>query len=212
MKRGKKIYKSISGMLFGFSLLAVPFSVLANVLETQEASEDTSETLVTFSEDSAFSVVIPKSIQLASNKSADYDIVVKGSIDKSGIVTVLPNDDVADVDGVNFIMENKLRPGMTVSADVIQDDGEWAEREVTYEGTIKSGSITARDLRVGQWEGTLTFNINYDTGAQAHVHSYISSVVKDATCTENGVKQFTCSCGDSYTEDILAAGHSTKIG
>ena len=40
-----------------------------------------------------------------------------------------------------------------------------------------------------------------------HEHSYSESVTKNATCTENGVKTFSCECGDSYTEEIAATGH-----
>ena len=41
-------------------------------------------------------------------------------------------------------------------------------------------------------------------------HSYDDGVVTTApTCTEKGVKTYTCSaCGDSYTEEVAAAGHS----
>lgn len=41
----------------------------------------------------------------------------------------------------------------------------------------------------------------------AHTHSYTSSVTANPTCTNNGTKTFTCSCGDSYTENIPATGH-----
>lgn len=41
----------------------------------------------------------------------------------------------------------------------------------------------------------------------AHTHDY-KETVKEATCTEDGVKTFTCKCGDSYTERIPAKGHS----
>ncbi len=40
-----------------------------------------------------------------------------------------------------------------------------------------------------------------------HTHSYSSKVTKKATCTETGTKTYTCSCGDSYTEDIKTTGH-----
>ena len=33
-------------------------------------------------------------------------------------------------------------------------------------------------------------------------------MTKNATCTENGTKTFTCSCGSYYTESISATGHS----
>ncbi len=41
-----------------------------------------------------------------------------------------------------------------------------------------------------------------------HTHQYTEKVTKEATCTEAGEKTFTCSCGDSYTEPIVALGHS----
>ena len=45
-----------------------------------------------------------------------------------------------------------------------------------------------------------------------HEHSYTASVTKQATCISNGIKTFTCSCGDSYTEIIKATGHSWDEG
>ena len=42
----------------------------------------------------------------------------------------------------------------------------------------------------------------------SHTHSYTSKETKAATCTEKGVKTFTCSCGDTYTENINAKGHA----
>lgn len=41
-----------------------------------------------------------------------------------------------------------------------------------------------------------------------HAHAYTSEVTKAATCTESGVRTYTCSCGDTYTEEIPATGHN----
>ena len=42
-----------------------------------------------------------------------------------------------------------------------------------------------------------------------HVHSYSETVTKKGTCTEDGLKTFTCSeCGEYYTEVIPALGHN----
>ena len=43
-----------------------------------------------------------------------------------------------------------------------------------------------------------------------HEHSYTSEVTTPATCTENGVKTFTCDCGKVYSEVIEATGHKTS--
>lgn len=46
-----------------------------------------------------------------------------------------------------------------------------------------------------------------EPATQVHAHSYTATVTKQPTCTAEGVKTFRCSCGDSYTEAISAAGH-----
>ena len=47
----------------------------------------------------------------------------------------------------------------------------------------------------------------------SHIHKYSEELTKEATCTEKGIKTFTCRCGDSYTEEIPAKGrHTTEQG
>ena len=41
-----------------------------------------------------------------------------------------------------------------------------------------------------------------------HTHNYVSSVTQAPTCTEPGITTYTCTCGDSYTEDIALAAHN----
>lgn len=41
-----------------------------------------------------------------------------------------------------------------------------------------------------------------------HKHEYYSEITKEATCTANGERKYTCSCDDTYTEPIPAVGHS----
>ncbi len=43
--------------------------------------------------------------------------------------------------------------------------------------------------------------------APVHTHAYSEAITANPTCTSNGVKTFTCSCGHSYTEVIAATGH-----
>ena len=43
-------------------------------------------------------------------------------------------------------------------------------------------------------------------------HSYTSTITTAATCTNAGVKTYTCGCGYSYTESIAASGHTTVNG
>lgn len=42
----------------------------------------------------------------------------------------------------------------------------------------------------------------------SHIHSYSVRTTKNPTCVNNGIRTYTCSCGNSYTQSIPALGHS----
>ena len=44
-----------------------------------------------------------------------------------------------------------------------------------------------------------------------HTHQYSEEITKAPTCTEQGVKTFTCSCNDSYTEAIDMLPHTEVV-
>lgn len=47
--------------------------------------------------------------------------------------------------------------------------------------------------------------------SQSHEHHFVESVVNQATCTETGKKEYTCTiCGHSYSEIIDPTGHQYK--
>ena len=50
--------------------------------------------------------------------------------------------------------------------------------------------------------------LNNNDVQEEHTHSYTSEVTKEPTCTETGVRTFSCTCGDTYTEEIPAKGHT----
>lgn len=42
---------------------------------------------------------------------------------------------------------------------------------------------------------------------ELHEHSYEEKILVYPTCIKDGVKEFICDCGDSYSEEIIAEGH-----
>jgi pectate lyase len=44
-----------------------------------------------------------------------------------------------------------------------------------------------------------------------HEHNFSSEVTTDATCTEAGIITYTCSCSESYTEEIAPLGHKYDV-
>lgn len=55
---------------------------------------------------------------------------------------------------------------------------------------------------------TDTFALTIKNVKSSHTHSYTAKVTKEATCTTDGERIYTCTCGDKYTETIPATGHS----
>ena len=75
---------------------------------------------------------------------------------------------------------------------------------------VKAGTatITVTDSNKKTYKCVITVTNKKPT----HTHSYTAKVTTPATCTKNGVKTYTCSCGDSYIETIKVTGHSWNEG
>ncbi|MBQ9167187.1 MAG: hypothetical protein IJX67_02105 [Oscillospiraceae bacterium] len=80
---------------------------------------------------------------------------------------------------------------------------QWTEWEVTKEPTETATGMAMRDCLSCEVQGFLVL----DKIIPDHTHSYTSKVTTAATCTKEGVKTFTCSCGGSYTESIPKVSH-----
>jgi len=99
-------------------------------------------------------------------------------------------------------------------ANVVMMEGAVTKYEVDkwFTVTLKVANITT-DTRL-QFNKNNTYNLNvYLDNMQfiTHTHSY-TAVVTDPTCTQKGFTTYTCSCGDSYTDNEVAAlGHTEVI-
>ena len=71
-----------------------------------------------------------------------------------------------------------------------------AESTTTEQSEITT-AITAEDTTAEQTS---------ETTEESHTHNYTEEITTDATCEADGLKTFTCECGDTYTEAIIASG------
>ena len=70
------------------------------------------------------------------------------------------------------------------------------------------------DAAIAEWESrngplpTRSSSSSSTPSTPAHTHDYTSAVTKEPTCSEEGVKTYTCSgCGKTYTESIPKTEH-----
>lgn len=102
-----------------------------------------------------------------------------------------------------------------VPADAVEKDIVWSSSDISV-ATVSDGAVTAVSAgtaiitaSVGDLEATCSISVS----DSPHVHSWGSgTVTAQPTCTEPGVKTYKCSCGETKTEMIPAAGHSWDSG
>ena len=76
-------------------------------------------------------------------------------------------------------------------------------------GTVKAKNAGTAIITVTSGGNKATCTVTVVDETAAHTHQYDEGVVtKEPTCTEDGVKTFTCSCGNTKTEVIEKLGHS----
>ena len=88
---------------------------------------------------------------------------------------------------------------------------------VTYIGSSAFyGCTNLSDVYYGgtetQWNA-IKFNYSNSCLTDAnihfgHNHNYVGSIVKDATCVEEGIERYVCSCGDSYDVKMPIMNHT----
>ena len=84
------------------------------------------------------------------------------------------------------------------------DHGEWPTTSLTdvyFEGTEEEWNQIAIDPDNAILLGATIHFLDVD-----HSHSYVSSYTAP-TCTEDGVRTYTCGCGDVITQTLKALGH-----
>lgn len=87
--------------------------------------------------------------------------------------------------------------------------------------TYGDENVTITENTVNEAGDTITNNYTYyyitnntaapDNPDVPHTHSYSSVITQAPTCIMPGVKTFSCSCGDSYTQSVPASGHSWEV-
>ncbi len=81
-----------------------------------------------------------------------------------------------------------------------------SDQTVTVNVATGSHTIT-KDDSINLW--VMEYTPSSSGGSSSgHTHSYTSTVTTPATCETAGVRKYTCSCGDAYTEAIAATGHT----
>jgi hypothetical protein len=149
IKQIKKLMPLTMACVMIFGSIAPAFAI---VKETQiVTSNSTQQTEVTYNQESSFEVIVPKLVDLGSDKFTNYQVTVSGDISSDEVVKVVPEE--------SFLMKDKSGTSnlkADVEATVTQDKTEWIFNEFA---TKANGNISAPNLTAGNWDGSFFFNI-----------------------------------------------------
>ena len=133
-------------------------------------------------------------------------------VDTDGDTIRDQQEDYLDLSKDQVLDEKTARPaieGYTYQKTMVGTD-EIVKLTVSHDD---SGAVVTATVRQSGVEsekkltGSETVLFVYEK-AEEHVHSFDEGkVTTEPTCTEKGVKTFTCSCGETKTEEIPALGH-----
>ena len=133
-------------------------------------------------------------------------------VDTDGATLRDQEADYLDLSKDQVLDEKTSRPaieGYTYQKTMVGND-EIVKLSVSHDETGAVITATVRQSGVEsekKLSGSETVLFVYEKAAE-HVHSFDEGkVTTEPSCTEKGVKTFTCSCGETKTEEIPALGH-----
>ena len=116
-------------------------------------------------------------------------------------------DDVAYNSGHTNVTFDVYINGACVANDVIDYYQSFAKGTTYLVNDIKTsgGYVLTGNT---SFSGVINSNTSITPRVKSHTHFYTSKITKAATCTTQGEKTFTCSCGNTYTETLAKKAHS----
>ena len=155
--------------------------------------------------------------QIASYSLDFSDVAMDGELSTKFTVTVVGAEFFVDgetADTVDIVAGDTK----TVTAKLTPDVNGFVSWSCKENGAVAKASGNSVDVTIpdsaqpgeeyhvtasyGDFSKTFGFRVIHH-----YVHNYVGVVTTQPTCTQDGVKTFTCECGATYTEPVKALGH-----
>lgn len=170
----------------------------ANANQTEAAPTPQTKTEFTVTDLEPYSAWATQDCNIRSGADTTYDKA--GSLKKYEEVTVTGKAStgwfrITTASGIEAYISDSLLTTENPSNreyTTVNDEGEI----LTYEFTDTKPEVIDEIIE------------NIENTEEEHEHSYTSEVTTQPTCTAPGVTTYTCECGDTYTEEITALGHT----
>ena len=142
--------KKLLSLLTVASMMA--FAVVSVHAEDTEVTTNTgAEATVTKTNDSSFSVLIPKAIDLGTATEKEFTVQAKGNIAPTQTLSVTVEETIAMTrsDDVTY----------SGSATAELADASWTGNALTSDYSSKNGTVTFEETKAGSYTGTAEFTV-----------------------------------------------------
>ncbi|MGN0444070.1 MAG: leucine-rich repeat domain-containing protein [Acutalibacteraceae bacterium] len=146
-------------------------------------------------------VSIPSSV-IRIGEYTFYDCFGLTSITIPKNVIIIEDDAFGGCSGLT----NIIIPDSVTNIGSFAFDECWNLKDVYFTGSEEQWNRISIGIE-NDYLTNATIHYNYKP---VHTHSYISNITTQATCTQEGIITYTCSCGDSYTVSIPMLDHVFK--
>ena len=137
--------------LFAAVTMMTALTVGVNAEDTEITNDGGAQATVTKSNDSSYTVLIPKAIDLGTATEKSYAVQAKGNIAPTQTLSVT----VAD--SIDMKRTGDDSYSGTATAEL---DATWVGNALTAEYTSKNGTVTFEETKAGSYTGTAEFTVS----------------------------------------------------
>lgn len=142
--------KKLLSLLAAVSMMATA-TIGVHAADTEVTSNGNAQATVTKTNDSSYSVLIPKNIDLGTAKEKEFTVQAKGNIAPTETLTVT----VAE--SIDMARNGDDGYSGTATAELL--DASWVGNALTSEYASKNGKVTFNETKAGSYTGTAEFTV-----------------------------------------------------
>ena len=195
----KKLFTTILALLLAFGTFTLP-SIETNLTLSDFTISANAGVALNYG-DFEYIVLNDETVEISKYTGKNEDVIIPNIIGGKKVTSI-----GYDAFGYCSRLTSITIPNSVTSIEYYAFYNCTSLTDVYYTGSeTEWNNIDIRDYNSCLTNATIHYNY-----APNHTHSYTSKITKQPTCTATGVRTFTCSCGDSYTETIPATGHKSS--
>ncbi len=157
------------------------------------------------------------SISVSNLDAQNYELSIATVQDDSVVKTTISGNNTEaltiEKQEEGIVLSSEENSSVLITTGVVEGEEVVDEKEIEIETASNPLLIEYSDNIIIKEDTTGDGVFDQILETEEHVHEYgLGTVKENPTCTKNGIKLFTCSCGKTKEKALIATGHSWNRG